>query len=353
MRGRRSDFSRESFRVRASVGYSRLKSLLQIVNNLTPHHSQSSTHLHPPFLHPLPVLPLGHMLPRMNVHSPALILADVQQRFDRAAASFDRADFVHRVAFEELLQRLAPVRAQPERILDLGCATGSASKPLRRRFRGSTVIGMDASRAMLRHNAQKKTLFAKQKFLQGDARRIPLKDGSVDLVIANMLLPWIDDLPGCLAEVARVTRKDGIFAFATLGPDSLSELRRAWHSIDEEWHVNAFPDMHNIGDALMRSGLRDPVLDVDYLTVTYRDTAALYRDLTRAGGRNCLTGRKKTLTGKQRFRAMEQALTALMQDGVLTLTLELVYGHAFGGGPRQAPGEFLVDPARISRRRDA
>ena len=293
------------------------------------------------------------MLSRMKADSPALIFADVQQRFDRAAPDFDRADFVHRVAFAELLERLAPMRAAPERILDLGCATGSASKPLRRRFRGSTVVGMDASHAMLRHNVQKKSLFAKQTFLQGDARSIPLKDGSVDLVIANMLLPWIDDLPACLAEISRVTRKDGLFAFATLGPDSLSELRTAWRSIDEEWHVNAFPDMHNVGDALMRAGLRDPVLDVDYLTVTYRDTAALYRDLTRAGGRNCLTGRKKTLTGKRRFRAMDQALAGLMQEGVLSLTLELVYGHAFGGGPRQTQGEFLVDPARITRRHHA
>lgn len=269
------------------------------------------------------------------------------------ATGFDGADFVHRVAFDALLQRLMPMKLEPRDILDLGCATGSGSEPLKRRFRGSRVISMDASHAMLQCNARKRSLFARRSVVQGDAACIPLKDGSVDLVIANLLLPWIDNLPDTLGEISRVTRKEGVFAFATLGPDSLSEIRNAWLSVDEEWHVNAFPDMHDLGDALVRAGLRDPVLDVDYLTVTYRDTAALYRDLKLAGARNCLSNRRKTLTGKQRFRAMEGLLASHMHDGVLSLRLELVYGHAFGGGPRLPQGEFRVDPVQISRRRDA
>lgn len=291
------------------------------------------------------------MLWPMDRHPPALVIRDVRRRFDRAASRFDAADFVHRVTFHELLQRLAPVKINPQRIVDLGCATGSGSKPLIQRFRGSRVISLDASFAMLQCAARKKSLFSRRPAIQADASRIPLKDGSVDLVFANMLLPWIDDLPRCLAEVARITRKDGMFAFATLGPDSLLELRQAWQSVDEDWHVNAFPDMHDIGDALVRAGLRDPVLDVDYLTVTYRDADALYRDLTSVGARNSLHGRKKTLTGKKRFRAMVQLLEAGMAEGVLSFRLELVYGHAWSAGPRPPEGEFRFDPARISRRR--
>lgn len=203
---------------------------------------------------------------------------------------------------------------------------------------------------MLQLAKQRRPFFAKPSALQADASNIPLQDGSVDLVFANMLLPWVGDLPACFSEVARVLRKDGVFAFATFGPDSLSEIRQAWHAIDEDWHVNAYPDMHDIGDALVRAGLRDPVLDVDHLTVTYRDTAALYTDLTCAGGRNCLHGRRRTLTGKQRFRAMDRLLADRMADGVLSLSLELVYGHAWGGGPRLPAGEFRLDPSDIPRR---
>ena len=281
---------------------------------------------------------------------PALIFRDVRRRFDRVAARFDDADFIHRVTFDELLQRLSPVKMQPRNILDLGCATGTGSKQLARHFRGSRVISLDASFAMLQLAARKKSFFSKRPALQSDAARIPLKEGSVDLVFANLLLPWIDDLPACLSGIARVLRKDGVFAFANFGPDSLSEIREAWHAIDEDWHVIAYPDMHDIGDALVRAGLRDPVLDVDHLTVTYRDTDALYRDLTSAGARNCLHGRRKTLTGKNRFHAMDQLLAARMEDDVLSLRLELVYGHAWGGGPRLPEGEFRFDPSQIQRR---
>jgi malonyl-CoA O-methyltransferase len=123
---------------------------------------------------------------------PALVFRDVQRRFDRIASHFDDADFIHRVTFDELLQRLLPVKIQPHNILDLGCATGTGSKQLARRFRGSHLISLDASFAMLQRVKRRRSLFLKPSALQGDAARIPLKDESVDLVFANMLLPWID-----------------------------------------------------------------------------------------------------------------------------------------------------------------
>ncbi len=290
------------------------------------------------------------MLRQMVRPAPELVLRDVQRRFDRAAGGFDDADFVHRATFDGLLERLEPVVLRPRRILDPGCATGSGSQQLARHFRRSRIIGLDASSAMLQNAKNRRSFFYKPFIVQADASKIPFKDGSIDLVFANMLLPWIDDHAACFSEVARVLTKGGVFAFATFGPDSLSELREAWRSVDDDWHVNAYPDMHDIGDALVRAGLRDPVLDVDFLNVTYQETEALFRDLTTTGARNCLRGRRHTLTGKSRFNAMNDSLAARMTDNVLSLRLELVYGHAWGGGPRQPRGEFRVDPATITYR---
>ena len=97
-------------------------------------------------------------------------------------------------------------------------------------------------------------------------------------MFSNLLLPWIDDPAAIAREVCRVLRKDGLFVFSGLGPDSLRELRAAWGTVDDYAHVNEFPDMHNIGDALVQSGLRDPVLDVDRLQVRYSGSEALFRD---------------------------------------------------------------------------
>ena len=248
------------------------------------------------------------------------------------------------------MERLAPVSLNPVVILDLGCATGTGSRRLERAYRGARIIGVDLSWPMLRQEKQKRGWFSKANGVQGNAEQLPLRSGSIDLVVANLLLPWVD-LDSCLAEVTRVLRKGGVFAFATLGPDSLGEIRKAWEAEDATGHVITYPDMHDIGDAVLRAGMRDPVLDVDRMSITYKSTADLFRDLANAGARNSLRSRAAHLTGKDRFQRVCDALLADARDSQLAIGLELVFGHAWGGGVPAAPGEFRLDPAAIGRRR--
>lgn len=276
---------------------------------------------------------------------------EVLRRFDRAAATFDQFDFVHAVTRDGLIERLQPMLVEAKTIVDLGCATGTASKILAKRFRGAKVIGIDHSPAMLREAAKKKSWRSKCSFVEADATSLPLGDQSVDIVFCNQLLPWIIDVPAVFGEVNRVLRENGLFLFASLGPDSLAELRHAWASIDSAEHVLQFADMHNIGDAAVRAGLSDPVLDVDRLKVTYSDADALFRDLTGSGARNCLAGRSRSLTGKNRFSALRRALQQAPSGASIELDLELVYGHCWGSGPRARAGEVRIDPQRIGRRR--
>lgn len=286
----------------------------------------------------------------MNSQPGTIKFRDLQRRFDRAAASFDGVDFVHRKTADGLLGRLDPVLIDAKRILDIGGATGSASRHLCKRFKRSRVFVLDASYEMLRKAKKKQTWFSRVSTLQGNATALPLQAGCVDLVFANMVLPWINDVQSMFVEVARVLQKGGLFVFSTLGPDSLSELREAWAAVDNDQHVNLFADMHDFGDGLVHAGLRDPVLDTDFLNVSYMDTASLFRDLTLAGGRNSLYGRSRALTGKSRFRNMERALEQRFPDGLLELKLELVYGHAWGGGPLHPAGEYHFDATQIGRR---
>lgn len=275
---------------------------------------------------------------------------DVRRRFDRAADSFDDFDFVHRLTCDGLLLRLRPMLVTASTIVDLGCATASACKPLQKRFPGAHVIALDFSARMLRRAAQRRGWFSRFSLLQADANAIPLASQSVDLVFCNQLLPWITDTTALFAEVDRVLRANGLFVFAALGPDSLGELRDAWQRVDAGPHVVPFPDMHNLGDAAVRAGMRDPVLDVDRLRVTYADADALFRDLTGSGARNCLVDRRTTLTGKHRFHNMTAALSPAEDGGTIELELELVYGHCWGAGRRPAAGEFRISPEGIGRR---
>ncbi len=284
---------------------------------------------------------------------PTINLRDVRRRFDSAAPTFDSADFVHAVTREGLFARLAPLVLEANTILDLGSATGTAAQQLHKRFRRAHIVSLDISRDMLRRgiNRRRRFSFFRSSHVQADAMRLPFQDQSIDFVFSNLMLPCIDSPEIVFAEVARVLRKDGAFAFATLGPDSLLEISRAWAGLDEYAHVNRFLDMHDIGDALVRSGLRDPVLDVDRLVVSYDTPEKLLADLTAVGARNTLQQRNRSLGGKHRFATMLSALKESGGSNKIRLELELVYGHCWGGGARIDPSNYRIDASRIPRRR--
>lgn len=277
---------------------------------------------------------------------------EVRRRADAAVAGAD--DFLSAHTRQELLSRLPLTAVRPRRLLDAGAATGSASADLARLYRGCRVISLDISAARLAQARRGHTRFARRHEVAGDAARLPFRDRVFDMVFANLLLPWFADPAGVLAETARVLRPEGLFTFSSLGPDSLRELREAWMVVDEGEHVKAFPDMHDLGDALVRSGFRDPVLDVEQLTVTYTEPASLWRDLTAAGARNTLAGRNAGLATPARFRRLEEAWgRQRREDGRLPLTLELVYGHCWGGSglpTADAGGEVRIGADQIMRR---
>ena len=287
-----------------------------------------------------------------NMYDPAgLNRRDVRRRFDRAAAGFDDADFVHRTTRDGLLERLAPLRVDARTVLDLGAATGGATEQLRRRFPGARIVSLDLSHEMLRQARRKRRWFSRTAFVQADAEQLPFPDQCFDVVFANLLLPWLTDPAVALAEAARVLQKGGVLAFATLGPDSFRQLVRAWRRIDDRPHVHRFLDMHDVGDALVRAGFADPVLDVDRLTVRYADAARLFDDLTRTGARNALTNRSRGLLGRRRFARLLAELSEPAIDQGIGLDLELVYGHCWGSGPRNEAANYRIDAAEIGRRR--
>ncbi len=277
---------------------------------------------------------------------------NIRRRFELAAQSFDDADFVHAVTREGLLSRLDALLIDAKNVVDLGAATGSTSRALEKRFKGARLICVDFAANMLKNGQRKKSWLAKTSFAQARAEQLPFANESVDVIFSNMLLPWLDDPAPVFNEVARVLQKGGVFAFATLGPDSLQELSRAWAQVDSGPHVNRFLDMHDLGDALVNSGLGDPVLDIDRLQVNYSDCDDIFADLTAVGGRNALVQRARGLTGKHRFARMKSALQAGAVDGKMTFELELVFGHCWGAGPKMDPSNYRIDAQRIPIRRN-
>jgi malonyl-CoA O-methyltransferase len=279
----------------------------------------------------------------------------IRASFERAAPHYDEAAVLQREVGQRLLERLDLVRLQPGMIADVGCGTGFTAAALLKKYRKSCVVGVDIATAMLGLARKRAPWFRKLRCVCGDAETLPLRDASCSMVFSNLTLQWCD-LDAALRELRRVLQPGGLLMFSTLGPDTLLELRRSWAAADGYNHVNAFMDMHDIGDALVRANLAEPVVDAERMTLTYRDVSALMRDLKTLGAHNVTAGRPQGLTGKRRLQAMRAAYERFRRpDGLLPASYEVVYGHAWVPlqtlSQRRADGTEVFSLSRLQGRR--
>ena len=273
--------------------------------------------------------------------------------FDRASTSYESAAGLQARVAAELLERLAVFAFDPRVVLDLGAGTGRVTRELKRRYRRALVLALDLAPGMLREARRHQQWWRRFERVCADALRLPLADASVDVVFSSLMLQWCEPLDAALAECRRVLKPDGFLAFSTLGPDTLHELRDAWASADGYNHVNHFVDVHEVGDALVRAGLLEPVLDVDRVEVSYPDVLSLMRDLKAIGAHNVTAGRPRALVGRARLKRVQDAYEAFRRDDRLPATYEVIYGASWGaGGRRAAPaiaGEARIAPGSIRR----
>jgi malonyl-CoA O-methyltransferase len=161
----------------------------------------------------------------------------VRRAFDRAAASYDTAAGVQR----EICARLAalidthPPREVPRRLADAGCGTGYGLEVLRQHFPEAARLAIDFAPAMLHTSARNGGIWP----LCADLQALPLAARSLDALWSSLALQWCD-AQTALDEFARVLKPGGMAWIATLGPDTLCELRDAFAAVDDEEHVLRF-----------------------------------------------------------------------------------------------------------------
>ncbi len=277
----------------------------------------------------------------------------VQRWFDRASATYAAAAVLQQQVRDELLSRLDFFSLTPRRVLDLGAGLGEGTLKLRRRFPRAQVVAVDLAPAMLRRGLGRR-FWRRPLALCADVRQLPIASGTVDLAFSNLMLQWCDRPQRALAEIARVLKPGGLLLASTFGPLTLQELRGAWASADRAPHVSQFPDLPDLGSALSGAGFQEPVLDLEQEVRHYADALSLQRELQALGARNADRSRRRTLTGKSRWRAMTTQYESLRSARGLPATWELIYMAAFAGGRGSpvatAPGEQRVSVDSIGLR---
>ena len=257
----------------------------------------------------------------------------IRKSFSNAAESYNSVAFLQKEVANRLVERLDFISMQPDTILDVGSGTGYCGKRLKQRYPSASSYALDIAHGMLQYARQSQGFFQKRRrnkqFICGDAESLPIREASMDLLLSNLAIQWVTDLDKTFAQFRSVIKPNGLLMFSSMGPDTLRELRQAWATVDNYVHVGAFFDMHDVGDALLRAGFSDPVIDVETITLTYENVDVLMSDLKALGSRNAAKGRAQGLMGKQKLQQMKQAYEKYRQDGLLPATYEVVYGHAW------------------------
>ncbi|NHO18247.1 methyltransferase domain-containing protein [Acetobacter oeni] len=262
---------------------------------------------------------------------------------DRAARTLGSVSGILDEAADRLLERLDDLTRTFPLALDIG-GRGATLPGLR--ARNIEVISTDLSFRIARQ-ATPPAVCADEEFL-------PFGAGTFDLIVANLSLHWVNDLPGTFAQIRHALKPDGLFLASIPVLPTLSELRDSFSEAElaisggVSPRVSPFPALRDCAALLQRAGFALPVVDAETMDIRYRSGLALLRDLRAAGETNAVTLRDRRTPSTALFPA---ALSLLAErhtsaDGTIETPLHMAILSAWAPAPTQpkplAPGQFTT-----------
>ena len=267
----------------------------------------------------------------------------VRHHRERAIGNRDNPLFAEAAA--RLADRLLDIRRRFALALDLGSRGGECAAAVAASGRVERLILCDGSTGALARGLAAVPAAAA---VVADEELPPFAAGCLDLVTSSLALHWTNDLPGILAQLRRSLKPDGLLIAALFAGDTLRELREVL--IEAELaerggaspRVSPFVDTGEASALLQRAGFALPVVDIDTLTLTYRDAFALMRDLRAMGEANALRARSRGFARRGVFlgAADRYARRYGQADGRVRATFQI----AFLTGWAPAPGQQQALP---------
>lgn len=251
---------------------------------------------------------------------------NVAHAFSQAAKNYDDVAGLQRLAADKLL--LKSKNAHFGDVLDIGSGTGYVSSQLASIDNVDSVTGLDIAEGML-ERAKVLHHSTKLSWQLGDAQHLmahlPDCEGHYDLVISSLAIQWCQNLDAVFEGVANCLKDDGVFYCATLGPDTLYQLKWAWSQVDDYQHVNDF-----VGAEQVRASLENYFSDIEIeqepIQLEFPTVQQLINGLKKLGASNRNTSAAQGLTSAGKLRKMIDAYETLRgEDGLLPVTYDVIY----------------------------
>ena len=255
-------------------------------------------------------------------HSDVLIFDRqlIKNQRERATNNFSDHNFLFDWAENNLLERLNDVNRTFSKALQIGSRSSKAKK----HQKIESLITLDITNAPVQSCSN---------FVQGSEEFLPIATKSMDLVISNLNLHSVNDLPGALAQIQNTLKEDGLFMASMLGGETLYELRKIMMETELRLyggtspHIFPFADKPQMGELLQRADFALPVIDSEIITVTYDNAFKLFQDLRGMGEGNSIIERNKSPLGKSFFMDVAQEYQNQFTDdeGRIHATFEIIF----------------------------
>lgn len=235
----------------------------------------------------------------------------VRASFGAAATDYDAVAQIQRRIADQLIRSVTAA----DTILDAGCGTGYVALQLERRFPGTRVLRLDAAWPMCRQ--------AGAPALCADIEALPLADECCDAYCSSLAWQWTR-VQHAASEAFRVLRPGGTLHVATLGPDTLYELRDAFASVDAHAHVREFDTADACHQALRSAGFHAISVRTGP-QVLYADSVSRIMRELRTLGASTLKERRQGLLGRAAWQRLTENYEHHRQPQGLPSTYDVIH----------------------------
>jgi len=250
----------------------------------------------------------------------------LQKRFS-AAVENPRLKPIYFEIAQRLCERLEDTKRTYATALDLGTGFGSIARSFPEAKKPQILAALDFSHTAL------KAAKGYDLYIEANAETpLPFAPKTFDLVVSNMLLPWVNNPQRVLAQAGQALKEDGLLLATTLGDQTFYEFQHVFEALGTPFaHINPLPDVQTVGSILQKVGFALPVIDRDILTLEYTHFADMLADLKAVGPTNLHPDRKRGLTTKAFWQKVEAEYRNQFKTpkSKLPLTLEVIYLHGW------------------------
>ncbi|GBC02806.1 hypothetical protein RclHR1_04830004 [Rhizophagus clarus] len=252
---------------------------------------------------------------------------------DRSSINIEesrKVDYLKDEIAYRMVDRLLDIKRKFNTIVDLGSGCGHIIKHIDKDMMKKLIM-CDMSSKMLERDKDINYEVDVERMVV-DEELLPFEENSLEAVISNLSLHWVNDLPGAMIQIQRSLKPDGVFIASILGGDTLFELRTSFQLAESEREggisprISPMTNTRDIGSLLSRAGFNLTTIDTDDVVVSYPSMFELIQDLRSMGESNAVLARRSFLK-----RDTLLAASAIYKelygnpDGSIPATFQIIY----------------------------